>query len=637
MKNSILLILTFFLFISCYKQEECTLSSPDSTLQVKIFFDENKKLIYNVVSDNQTVIEDSPLGLVLNDISLSNNLIMISCEILDVKTEQFTMLTGKQSQINETYKEAKLTFENEVKNKMQIIVRAYNTGIAFRYSICLGNTVHTVEQELSGFKLPEGKAWLMPYDDPGAYTPAYEAFYENELDINAQSPTKSGWAFPALFSVNNRWVLVSESDEDENYCSIHLNSPVNRLYMARLPEENDANGMYSSKPQITGDWQSPWRVIIVGKKLSDIFESNLVHALAKPSTIENTDWIEPGIASFSWWWDNDSPEDYNKLKEFVDFGHQMGWKHSLVDAKWDIMQGGNIEQLCQYATNKNVNVWVWYNSGGTHNGDGLGPRDLVDKPEIREKEFERISKLGVKGVKVDYMHSDKQEIIKLYIDILKDAAKYKLMVNFHGCKLPNGWGRTYPNLMTMEAVRGGECYKLDFKYPERAAVCNSILPFTRNVIGPMDYTPTAFSMHKFPHKTSNAHELALSVLFESGIQHLADDYKMYEKQPIFVLNFLKQLPSTWDKSLLLDGYPGKGAVVARKKRDKWFIAGINSEKTPKEYTLKLQFLTESDAQLKLITDGDDNLTFKEQMVEVNSKSEISITMLPEGGFCGIIE
>lgn len=635
MKYSTLLILLSFLFFSCSKQE-CTLSSPNSELQIKVFFDKEKKLIYNVTSDGQIVIEDSPLGLMLDNIPLDNGLTMIASEVSGIKTEEFNMLTGKQSHIKEVYKEVALTFENKAKDKLQIIVRAYNTGVAFRYKMNLSDS-HLVEQELSGFKLPEGKAWLLPYDDPDGYSPAYEAPYQNDLDVNAQSYTKAGWAFPALFSVNNRWVLISEADEDGNYCSVHLSSPVDRLYTTQLPEQGDANGMFSAKPEITGEWQSPWRVIIVGKELSNIFESSLVHALARPSTITDTSWIEPGIASWSWWWDNDSPEEYDKLKDFVDFGHRMGWKHSLVDAKWDIMRGGDIEQLCKYAAEKNVSIWVWYNSGGKHNGDGLGPRDQMDTAEARNKEFERISKLGVKGVKVDYFHSDKQEIVKLYLDILKDAAKYKLMVNFHGCKLPNGWERTYPHLMTSEAVRGGECYKLDPKYPEEAAIRNSILPFTRNVIGSMDYTPATFSIHKFPHKTSNAHELALSVIFESGVQHLADDYRMYEKQPKFVLDFLKSLSCTWDQSLLLNGYPGKDVIVARKNGDKWFVAGINSEKRAKDYVLKFPFLTNEKAKLKLIADGDDCLSFKEQTIDISSQSEISITMLPEGGFCGIIE
>lgn len=221
MKYSILLLLSSFLFLSCVKQE-CTLSSPDGSLHVKVLFDKENKLTYNVTSDNQTVIEDSPLGLILDKIVMDKDLVMTNSRISDIITEEFNMLTGKQTHVKETYKEAVLTFENGTKDNLQIIVRAYNTGIAFRYKMELNDTTYTVEQELSGFKLPEGKAWLLPYDDPDGYSPAYEAPYQNDLDVNAQSYTKAGWAFPALFSVKDRWILISESDEDGNYCSVHL-------------------------------------------------------------------------------------------------------------------------------------------------------------------------------------------------------------------------------------------------------------------------------------------------------------------------------------------------------------------------------------------------------------------------------
>lgn len=636
MKNLFLLTIFTVLLTSCSQKRAVTVS-PDSNLQVNVFFNENKKLMYNVESKTKTVIEDSPLGLILDKFPLDAELSITKVENSDIKTEEFDMLTGKQSHIKHSYQETILTLENKTKEQMQLIVRAYNTGVAFRYKMNLGDQSHLVTKELTGFRLPEGKAWLMPYDAPSKYTPAYEAAYQSELDVNAQSPTKAGWAFPALFLVNNKWVLISESDEDGGYCSVHLSSPADRLYSIALPEQGDANGKYSASPTIKDNWQSPWRVIIVGDELSTIFESTLVHALSRPSTLQDTSWIKTGLASWSWWWDNDSPEDYEKLKTFVDFGHKMGWKHSLVDAKWDTMKGGDIAKLCEYAATKDVNIWVWYNSGGIHNDDHLQPRGYVHNSEVRHKEFKRIADLGVKGIKVDYFHSDKQEVVQLYIDIMEDAAKYNLMVNFHGCKLPNGWERTYPNLMTMEAVRGGECYKLDPQFPDDAITHNSILPFTRNVIGSMDYTPTTFSMHTHAHKTSNAHELALSVVFESGIQHLADDSKMYEKQPDFVLDFLKVLPSTWKQSKLLNGYPGRDIMVARQNNDKWFVAGINSENKSKDYELTFPFLTEETKRLKLIVDGADKASFEEKIIEVNSQSKITLTMLPEGGFCGVIE
>lgn len=637
MKKITLIIFSLLFISSSYSKNKYKTTSPNECLQIMVYLNEQGSIRYNVTLNKDTIIEESALGLELDNISMSKELKLRNYKTLNIQNETYTMITDKQSDIIDSYCESILIFENKSKNKIKLIIRAYNSGVAFRYHVEMGNNRAKVLQELSAFKIPKGKAWLMPYDDPAPYKPAYEAYYENEVCTNTQSPTKSGWAFPALFFVNDSWVLLSESDLDENYCSVHLNSPTERNYTVRFPEEDEALGHYSSEPIITGSWYSPWRVIMASKELNGIFENNLSHTLARPSIIKKTNWIKPGIASWSWWWDNNSPEDYHKLKDFVDFGHRMGWKHSLIDAKWHVMKGGTIEQLCKYAKSKDVNIWVWYNSAGKHNNYDLGPRDILNVAELRRKEFKRIAKMGVKGIKVDYIESDKQAITKLYIDILKDAAKYKLMVNFHGCKLPNGWQRTYPHLMTMESVRGAECYIVDPIYPERAAVCNSILPFTRNVIGSMDYTPTTFSLHQYPHTTTNAHELALAIIFESGVQHLADDYRMYENQPESVLNLLKLLPASWDESRLISGYPGKEVIIARKKNKTWFIAGINSENCPKKYILDLSIFPKESKDIILISDGDDYLTFKSQKMKFNNKNQIEVNMLPEGGFCAIIE
>jgi alpha-glucosidase len=638
MKKIIMVLLTFLcLSAKSNTIQALKLASPKSVLTVNVYINKEDKLCYNVLMGTKVVLKESPLGLKLHELSFDNNLTIADYSTSNIIIENIQMLIGKKKSITVSYNEGRAIVKNKAGNVLELIFRAYDDGIAFRYKLN-GAKEQIIQSELSGFNIPQGKAWLMPYDDPGAYTPAYESYYIASLNsFTSQSPTKSGWAFPSLFSDGNTWILLTEADINETYCSSHLNSPKEGIYTIRFPEKREAGGLYSAEPKIVSDWQSPWRVIMVGKELNAIVENNLVQALASPSKIEDTSWIQPGIASWSWWWDDDSPEDFNKLKEYIDFGHSMGWKHSLIDAKWHLMKGGSIEALCKYADDKNVNLWVWYNSGGPHNDYDLGPRDLLHLPELRQKEFERISKIGIKGIKVDYIESDKQEIIKLYIDILKDAAQYKLMVNFHGCKLPTGLERTFPNLLTMEAVKGAEGYKLDPTYPDRAAVCNTILPYTRNVVGPMDYTPTTFSNHLYPHLTSLAHELALSVIFESGVQHMADDYKMYDKQEDFVKDFLKKLPSTWDKTLFVSGYPGENIVMSRKNMNRWFIAGIFSKKHDTTYVMKFPFLSKKIVQLTLITDSKSDNTFKKQVYRVNKNSKIPINIKMNGGFCGTID
>jgi hypothetical protein len=300
-----------------------------------------------------------------------------------------------------------------------------------------------------------------------------------------------------------------------------------------------------------------------------------LYHLAAPSEISVTDWIKPGVSSWSWWSEGSSPRDYDKLKSFVDMAAEMGWKYSLVDAGWEKMEGGNLSELASYANSKGIGLLVWYNSGGPHNVVEASPRDLFFDADIRKKELKWLKEIGASGVKVDFFQSDKQKIIKLYLDILKDAAEAEIVVNFHGCTLPRGWSRTWPNLLTMEAVRGGEAYRFDRKFPELSPAHHTIIPFTRNVVGPVDYTPLTYSDNRYPHITTFGHETALTVIFESGIQHLADHQKVYRNQPEYILEYLKHLPAAWDETRFIAGRPGEMVILARRSGEKWFIAGIN--------------------------------------------------------------
>ncbi|HYW96136.1 MAG TPA: glycoside hydrolase family 97 catalytic domain-containing protein, partial [Bacteroidales bacterium] len=384
------------------------------------------------------------------------------------------------------------------------------------------------------------------------------------------------------------------------------------------------------KPVSILPWTSPWRFGIVADNPATVVQSNLVSDLSHPSVISGESWIKPGRASWSWWSAGSTPRDFNRLKKYVDLSASFGWEYTLVDAGWDNMQNGTLEELATYANSKNVGLLVWYNSGGPNNVVTASPRDRMFDPPVRKKEFAWLQKIGVKGVKVDFFQSDKQEIIKLYLGILKDAAEAHLLVNFHGCTMPRGWSRTYPNLLSMEAVRGGEAYRFDRNYPAYAAVHNTIIPFTRNVMGPVDFTPVTFSDVNYPHITTNAHELALSVVFQSGILHLADNYKVYPQQPEYVIDFLKNIPVSWDETRLLDGKPGEMVIIARRSADKWYIAGING--TDKTITVKpdLSFAG-NDNDISLISDGDTDRSFQfNDNIPVNNLPEIS--MLPRGGF-----
>jgi hypothetical protein len=315
----------------------------------------------------------------------------------------------------------------------------------------------------------------------------------------------------------------------------------------------------------------------------------------------------------------------------------MGWEYVLVDANWTIMDNGTIHDVLRHAKEKNVGVLLWYNSGGPHNVVTEKPRDCFTYREVRRFEFDMLRKWGVKGVKVDFFQSDKQNVIDLYHGIMRDAADYQIMVNFHGCTLPRGWSRTWPHLMSMEAVRGEECYIFDPKFPEQAPVQNTITPFTRNVVGPMDYTPVGFSDNKYPHKTTSAHELALSVIFESGWVHFADKAEAYLGLPAAPKEFLKQLPVAWDDTRFAAGYPGKHLVLARRKGDTWFLAGINGQKSGLSAKVRLgNWLGVGRYAGTLIEDGASAREFG-IAERTFAAGEFGVNMSPYGGFVATLK
>ncbi|MBD0366130.1 MAG: glycoside hydrolase family 97 catalytic domain-containing protein, partial [Flavisolibacter sp.] len=405
-----------------------------------------------------------------------------------------------------------------------------------------------------------------------------------------------------------------------------------------LPMASEAKGVGSIEATATTPFSTPWRVIIIGKTVGTIIESNLVYHLATPNKIGDVSWVKPGRASWSWWGDHASSRDFEKLKKFVDLAKEMSWEYSLVDANWDLMKGGDIKQLVDYANSQNIGLLFWYNSGGPHNVVTERPRDIMNDPVKRKEEFKRLHEWGVKGIKVDFFQSDKQAIIQLYHDILEDAAKEKIMVNFHGCTLPRGWSRTYPNLISMEAVRGAENYGWGKEFARDAPMLNNIYTYTRNVVGPMDYTPVTFSDYECcPHTTTNAHELALSVLFETGILHFADRAEPYRNLDSRIKDFMRSVPTVWDDTKFVQGEPGKETVLARRKGDTWYIAGASGMDMQQNLQLQLPFLTGSSYQASVFSDGTSAREIKVSNTSVKKGGTLDITVLPKGGFVAVLK
>jgi alpha-glucosidase len=615
-----------------------------------------KRLYYEVSCQGKRIVPGSPLGLMVGTTAggspedFVDGLTFVTATGTDTIDETYTLLHGKRSSCQNRFKEKIVTFKNPGGAQIQVVLRASNDGVAFRYQLPgvggQGSGVRqpkvevTVLSEATGFRLPEnGKVWAHPYDVPGKYTPAYETFWSNGVDVGTTSPSKSGWAFPVLFRNEDSscWGLVTEAGVDGSYCGSHLGREAARgVYRIRFPDPNEGNGVGKSEPSSTSPWIMPWRIIMVGETLGTIVESTLVTDLSAPSAVKDTSWIKPGRASWSWLSDHDSPQDCTKLKAFVDLAAEMGWEYSLVDANWNIMKNGTIHDLIAYGNSRNVGLLLWYNSGGPHNSVTEQPRGTMDIRDVRRFEFQRLKQWGIKGVKVDFFQSDKQDIIQLYLDILKDAADYQLMVDFHGCTLPRGWERTYPNLMTMEAVRGAESYSFDRTYPKQAPVHNVIQTFTRNVVGPMDYTPVMFADNAFPHITTYGHELALAVVFESGLLHFADAVKPYLELPEAPKAFLKQVPAAWDETRFVAGEPGRFMILARRKGNDWYLGAINGREIAEQVNVPLRFLGQGRYMMTSIGDGKEPRTFDTQNQAVASGDSIPVNLGSYSGFAAVL-
>ncbi len=605
---------------------------PDGTLKYYVEYLENNQ--------TQTVIEQSNLGISRLDQSFYNSLIFESSSTATID-ENYSMLIGKQLQLRNNANEITLNFHNSDNGKFQVIFRAYNDGVAFRYRFpeTSDNTFYTTEDKTT-FQIPvsNSKTWIQGYDN---FRPVYEKFYENGINLNQAINQFNGLAFPALFQTPNAWILLTEADLDEKFFASHLSSYFgNGTFSVATPSPDDGNS-YAAHASSTLPWTMPWRVIMIGKQLSNVVESNLVSHVSKASQIANTTWIQPGISTWSWWSDLGSPTNFTKLKTFIDLAAELNLPYSLIDANWNQMEnGGDINALITYANSKNVKLWLWYNSGGPSNDQPEQPRDLIHIQSARRQEFARIQALGIKGVKIDYFQSDKQELMKLYIDILKDAADYELMVNFHGNVIPKGWSRTYPNLVAMEAVKGSEAYIFDGSFLPNAPRHHTILPFTRNVIGPMDYTPTIIGWGRgVEHLTTDVHEIALLNTFESGVTHLVDMVASYTNLPTLAKTIISNLPTAWDETRLVEGFPGTHVVMARRKGENWYISGINGENQARNISLPLSFIATGDYTKQVLSDGTNprDIATSETSYQVQANNTISLNMQPYGGFMLVLK
>lgn len=639
MKFAIVSVLFFYLHALPSFGQKAVLQSPDQGVIVSLFSKQDNgvgewyiKASYNNNGKISEAIPHIDLGLLRSDQDFSKELKFLNAGKPRLIREQYSALHGKRSLRTNSANEVVFSFENPSKARLNIIVRAYNDGIAFRYEFPEKQGKFVVMDELTAYSIPgETLRWMEKWNAPN------EELYDSMSNGNVQ---QREWCYPALFSSKDSscWFLLHEADVNRTYCGTKLsNTADGSTYKLTFPDPRDGRGQGASQPSITLPWQSPWRVIMIGT-LADIVASTLVDDVSAPSVVKNTDWIKPGIASWNYWSSNHGTKDYKIVCEFADLAREMGWPYTLLDWEWDSMSnGGHLEDALQYIHSKGVKPLMWYNSGGPHTSVSSTPRDRLLTHEKRVEEFTRLKKLGVAGVKVDFFESEKQDMIRYYLDILEDAAAFEMMVYFHGCLVPRGWARTYPNLMTSEAVRGAEWYCYDPLFTTAAPAHNTILPFTRNVVGSMDYTPVTFTNAQNPHTTSYGHELALSIVFESGIQHMADRPEGYCQLPDAAKAFLEEVPAAWDDTRLLDGFPGRDVMIARRRNNTWFIGGISAAMQERTEKISFSFLPENvKYELTLISDGTHDKALTTRYLVVDRSSTVEVEMLRRGGFVAIL-
>lgn len=630
--RALILVLPGALLLStgCKAQDKAMyVKSKDNLNKITLSLNANGELSYKVTRKDKVLILDSPLGLNCEDEDFTTKLSVTNVSSVTEKREKYELKVANNKGINHVFESKSITFKNAKGDLMIIDLIAGEEGVAFRYRFPdKAKATRKIKEEITGFHIAQNaKGWIQPYNKAGDYTPGYEDFYVN---VNSGDPISGernpsvGWCMPALFNVNDTksWVLIAESGNEGTYPGCHLAADSKGgIYKVAFAEKDekftlplpDKANVY---PESNLPWVMPWRVIIIGEKAGDILLSTLITDLAPASKIEDTSWIEPGKAAWSWWShpDDHSPEIYN---EFTDVSASFGFKYTLFDAGWE--KANKDGGIINIAIAKGVKPLVW------------GYSSEYFDAEKRKNRFKQLAEMGVKGVKIDFWCSDRQEVMATLQSVFEDAAKEHLLINLHGTTIPRGWHRTWPNFMTAEAILGTESYFYEPRFPEEAAQQNTVLPFTRNVAGPADYTPFALTMRKYPRLNTAAHELSMAMIYTSGIIHFADSKEVFDSLPVEVKNLLKDMPATWDKTEYVIAEPGKALVLSRKKDALSYIVGINGTNTKMPVKVDLAKYGKGFSHYRIIKEGQDALMgFDVKTYPITSNWQYSIA--PKGGF-----
>ena len=595
------------------------LTSPKGDIVVVVDV-QNGKPTYEVSLGGVQFLKPSPLGLLTNLGDFTEGLTLAGC---DSKTQhdEYWLKTTKQSHISYDAKEAVCRFEKDGKRVLDIQFHITDRDVAYRYKLYPkkirgGETlVAVVNGEASGFVMPDGTTtFLCPQSGPmngfARTSPSYETSYTLD-DQMGKNGWGNGFTFPCLFKTPAGWLLLSEAGTDGGYVGCRLLNAGGSNYKIGFPQEGEMNGFGTTSAAVSLPCETPWRTITLGTTLAPIVETTVTNDVVRPKYQASKEYVY-GKGSWSWIIGMDPSCNFDEQKRYIDFSAAMGWRSVLVDALWDVQIGyEKIAELARYGRERGVGLFLWYNSNGSWNDAPQSPKGKMDKSAARRKEMAWMKENGILGIKVDFFGGDKQPMMQLYEDILTDANEFGLQVIFHGCTLPRGWERMYPNYVASEAVLASENLHFGQGACDAEAFNACIHPFIRNTVGSMDFGGSTLNkhynkdnQHGTTRKTSDVFALATAVLFQSSVQHFAMAPNNLEDAPAWAVDFMKQVPTNWDETRFIDGYPGKYCIMARRAGTKWFVVGITSDGTPLQKKIDTKAFFPKGTKPTVYTDAD---------------------------------
>lgn len=642
MKLNKILFATFMFSALC--SQGADIDSPTGNLKVITSVNDEGKPVYSVICDGKIVIDKAPLGLTTDFADLSKGL-----KETDVKTgvinREYAQDKIKKSKINVSATNAVVKYEGEGGKRIDMEWHVADDGVAFRYLVPRqnGKGSMVVKEEKSSFVFPEGTTtYLTSQSDPmigwKRTKPSYEEYYVVDAPMDQKSEYGHGYTFPALFKTpDGIWTMLTETGVDGYYCGSHLSDYKDGGYSIAFPMEEENNGNGSANPGVALPGYTPWRVMAIGDNLAPIVETTLPWDLVEPKYATSRP-ARPAKGTWSWILWQDGSINYDDQKTYIDFAADMGYDNVLIDNWWNTNIGEKkMEELIKYAHSKGVNPILWYSSSGHWNDIEQGPVNRMDRPIERKKWMKWMRDNGVDAIKVDFFGGDKQETMRLYEDILSDAADYGIDVVFHGCTLPRGWERMYPNFVGSEAVLASENMIFDQGFCDKEALHATLHPFIRNSAAIMEYGGSFLNkrMNKGNdggnvRRTTDAFQLAVAVLFQNPVQNFALAPNNLTDAPAVAIDFMKNVPTTWDDTKYIAGEPGKYVVIARRHGDTWYVAGVSNLEKPVKLDLSLPMF-EKGTKLQMINDDKKGEPIKTE-IKVKNPEKVTVTLNPASGF-----